>query len=100
MESVHNQIFEKRHFKEGDEVVHKENPTMKMEVRKIVRTKKEFTNDSGEKDNYSQIIGIECGWWNDREYKKEVFHTKTLVPAEVAEGGYTDIIRYLDNAKK
>ena len=87
--------IEKRHlFKEGDEVAHKENTSQIMEVRRIVKRTK---------NNWKFIIGIECGWWNtDGEYQKEIFHTKVLVPWEIAlkslnGGGRPVIINWLEN---
>ncbi len=68
----------KKHlYKEGDEVAHKENCEQLMEVRRIIQTKK---------NERKYIVGIECGWWTtEGKYEKEVFHSRVLVPWNIAE---------------
>lgn len=89
MDSKTNRIF----FSEGDMVAHKENIQLKMEVRRIIRTKRKAKVD-GELDRRF-TLGIECGWWSGDDYIKEVFHTRALVPWEVAEGGFIDVQKWL-----
>ena len=84
----------KKYLKEGSEVAHKEALSVKMEVRKIIwRVKK---GKQGDMDRRF-LLGIECGWWNNGTYNKEVFHTHTLVPWEIAEEGHIAVIKYLDS---
>lgn len=103
---------EKKFFKEGDEVAHKENPNLKMEVRRIIKIKRSVPG-SDPKEFHSFTVGIECGWWkasNNGEqekdnflkddYRKEVFHSKSLVPWDVAQLGFVAMLEWLKTAKK
>jgi uncharacterized protein YodC (DUF2158 family) len=81
----------KIYFKEGDEVAHKENIELKMEVRRVIRIVK---------DEKKYIIGIECGWWEDSVYKKEKFHTSKLIPWSVAQQGYVSTVKWIENRNK
>lgn len=84
----------KRFFKEGDFVAHKENPELKMEVRRIIRSKKRYKRE-GDKERIF-TLGIECGWWVGKELHKDVFHTNSLIPWDVVEQGYIAVLRYID----
>ena len=90
MEQKNRKLF----FKEGDEVAHKENPLLKMEVRRIIRTKLKPRKE-GEPDRRF-THGIECGWWGENGYCQEIFHTRSIVPYDVAQMGFNEIIRWLD----
>ncbi len=94
--------IQRHYFKEGDEVAHKENLTQMMEVRRLIK-KKVKHGDDPKAEQHIFMIGIECGWWQDingaREYRKEIFHTKTLVPFDVAEGGHIEVLKWLDSHK-
>lgn len=84
-----------RHFfKEGDEVAHKENIMLRMEVRRIIRNKIKAKKAEDKFRVYT--MGIECGWWNGEFYQKEVFHTRSLIPWGVATQGYASVLRWLD----
>lgn len=80
-------------FREGDMVAHRENLRLKMEVRRIIRTKRKAKVD-GEADRRF-TLGIECGWWVGEDYVKEVFHTKALVPWDVADEGFIAVEKWL-----
>ena len=82
----------KRLFREGDEVAHKENIGLKLQVIKVVR-KKKVLSDNKTRDF---VLGIQCGWWDGDTYAKEIFHTNHLVPWSIAEAGYVSVIRYLN----
>lgn len=82
----------KKILKEGDEVAHKENITLKLQVIRVIK-KKKLMKDGKTKDF---VLGILCGWWNDTKYEKETFHTNHLVPWEIAEKGYVSVISYLE----
>ena len=92
---MENQSFRKRYFKEGQEVAHKENLSNKMEVRRIIR----MTKKAKDKQDIDRklTLGIECGWWNGEAYCKEVFHTNSLVPWEIAEEGFISVQKYIDS---
>ncbi len=99
------------HFKEGDEVAHKENLSLKLEVIDIKKTKRKvFGRTKKDKDGKeildesntemkSFIIGIECGWWVGDDYKTAIFHTKSLVPFDVAQDGFVAVQKYLSLPK-
>lgn len=84
----------KRFFKEGDYVAHKENPELKMEVRRIIRTKKRYPKE-GDKERIF-TLGIECSWWVGKDLRKDIFHTNSLIPWDIAEEGYMAILKYID----
>jgi len=81
----------KVYFNEGDEVAHKENIELKMEVRRVIRVVK---------DEKKYTIGIECGWWDAGVYKKEKFHTSKIVPWVVAEKGYVSVVKWIEQRNK
>lgn len=83
------------YLKEGDMVAHKENLDQKLEVRRIIRQKSKINTDNGEAIKVF-TRGIECGWWaSQTDYKKEVFHTKSLVPWDIAQEGFIAVVKYL-----
>lgn len=86
----------KIYFRDGDEVAHKDNIELRMEVRRILRTRKE--DDNGVKKSYT--IGIECGWWDGENYCKEKFHTAKLVPWDIAAEGYISVIKWIEQRNK
>jgi hypothetical protein len=85
------------YFKEGDMVAHKENLEQRLEVRRIIRRKSKLTTEEGERESFKVFtLGIECGWWSDtKTYKKEVFHTKSIIPWDVAQEGFIAVVKYL-----
>lgn len=96
----------KHFFKEGDEVCHKENPTLIMTVSRILKESKEFIkgyNTKGEviKEQGIRMLGIECHWWeysqitNKKELKVYKFHSRELVPKNIAEKGKEEIVKWL-----
>ena len=89
----------KFYFKEGDEVAHKDNLGVKLTVQRII---KEFKTIRSEKasstliERRCMLKGIECGWWGpDKQYYKNVFHSTSLIPFEVAEEGFVAVEKYL-----
>ena len=84
----------KRFFKEGDYVAHKENAELKMEVRRIIRSKRRYPKEGNKERIFT--LGIECSWWVGKELRKDVFHTNSLVPWDIAEEGYMAILKYFD----
>lgn len=87
-------------FKEGDDVAHKENITLKLEVKRIVIDKKSFKDDDGTKITRRHIAGIECGWWNGEDYMKEIFHSNSIIPWDIAMLGHASVMRYLTEKKE
>ncbi len=80
-------------FREGEEVCHKDNVKLKMIVMEIL--KKTVSPKTTEKlpkmdivDNLEKkifVIGIKCHWWNGDKLEKEKFHSRELVPYNLAQ---------------
>jgi len=91
-------------IREGMEVAHYDNLNQKMFVEKFI---KEILKDDSpakedaitENGNRVFIRNVKCHWWESsngqRLFKEGFFHTKELVPWEVAVEGYTSAIRFL-----
>jgi len=88
----------KKYFIEGDEVAHKENLTLKLIVKQIVKYKKEVTVYGKEKKEIKTFIsGIRCGWWkNEKEWTENIFHSNKLVPWDIALQGKEKVIEWLE----
>jgi len=85
-------------FKEGEEIVHRDNPTLKMRVKRILRQTKKVPKPDGkiflnpktglnefEKIDKTFFVGLECTWWDkEGKFHKEIFHTKLLIPSHFA----------------
>jgi len=86
----------RKYFSEGDEVAHKENLTLKLFVKQIVKYKK-FVTEYGKNEKIQKefISGIKCSWWKNEEYVSVVFHSRELVPWNIAEQGKEKVIEWL-----
>ena len=84
------------HFKDGEDVAHKEYLCHKMIVRRAI--KKKVMNPVTKKD-MEKFIGLECAWWEGSDdkkiYKWQVFHSRELVPWSVAVKGQEEVTRWL-----
>jgi len=81
------------HFKEGEEVAHKEMLAHKMIVRKIVR---KVVTIPGTQKTMDKFIGLECAWWNEqKKYVKQIFHSRELVPWDIALKGREEVVKFL-----
>lgn len=89
-----NEINGKRFFKEGDLVAHKENLELKMEVRRIIRSRKIYKKEGNKERVFT--LGVECGWWVGKELNKDVFHTNSIIPWDVVEEGFIAVIKYIE----
>ena len=88
--------MKKKYFSEGDEVVHKDNVSLKMIVKQIIVYKKKITVfGKKEKEEKTFISGIRCGWWKDDEFIYGDFHSRHLVPWDIAKQGQDKIIEWL-----
>jgi hypothetical protein len=98
--------MKKKHFfKEGDEVCHKENLNLIMTVSRILKESKEFIKGYDEngkviKEQGIRMLGIECHWWATsitigKELKTFKFHSRELVPKNIAEQGKDKVIEWL-----
>lgn len=94
----------KAKFKTGDAVAYKDNLYQPMTIQEIVyrRTSipcKEKEDGSGfEMKETSRLVGMICVWFDkDGGFHKELFHSRVLVPWEVAEQGAVATIKYLNS---
>jgi hypothetical protein len=88
------------YFKEGDDVAHKDNLGIKLEVIRVIKEFKKFNTTRGNstlQETRCVIKGIECGWWGpDKIYYKNVFHSNSLVPWHIAETDYVTVMKYME----
>ena len=80
----------------GMEVAHIDNPDKRLRAEEIVRRDKR--NEDG--SIFSIVIGVRCTWFDELPGGKKIacrmiYHTKTLVPWEVALNGPTGIQDFL-----
>jgi hypothetical protein len=87
--------YKKNWIKEGMEVAHKELLSRKMMVVRILRRFRDVHID-GKKETKSEIIGVECRYKKESDLFLEKFHTRELVPYEIAEGGFIEVLKFLD----
>jgi hypothetical protein len=99
----------KYHFKEGEEVCHKDNLTEKLIVSRVLKESieinKGFDSEKNEpiKKVVVRMIGIECHWWKkDRDSEEKVlmkhrFHSSELIPYFIIEKGPTEIEAWMRN---
>lgn len=86
-------------FKDGDDVAHKEYLTLKMTIRRSLWRK---TRIPGTEKDMNKFIGLECTWFEDvpgeagkKFYKRQNFHSRELVPWEIAQKGQKAVIKFL-----
>ena len=97
------EIKMKEHFKEGDDVAHKNNLIQMMTVKEIiyknidVPVKAKEDGSGFEKKSVSKLDGILCYWWDDkREYHEVKFHSREIVPWRIALQGTIAVHNYLN----
>ena len=91
--------YKKNWIKEGMEVAHKEVPTLKMVVDRLLRENYSYPdpNNPEQKIEKSRIVGVKCRWWKDNDIRIHNFHTRELVPWDVADGAnYVEIMKFLE----
>ena len=95
----------KHKFKEGEDVAHKENISQKLTVSRIL--KESISYPSGETDTQgneikklgTRMIWIECHWWVDGKLMIHQFHSRELVPFEIASQGKDAVIEWIEKTK-
>ena len=104
-------MITKTRFKEGDSVAHKDNLKNKMTVSTIYTETIEISTGIPKKDGKGfetkpkKIIkGIGCYWFGPEEDTNGVkqqhdyrYHSRDLVPWEIAVKGVEEVIKYLEN---
>lgn len=93
--------FEKNWVHEGDPVAHTTNCHMKMTVRRILFRNKSYEDPHDKKKEIRKKIlrGIECEWFEGETFRKEMFHSKSLVPWDIALLGEAAVCEYVNNRK-
>lgn len=90
----------KVYFKEGDEIAHKENLEHKMYVARILKVRvpsKELDKEGNFNGKYySRIEGVECHWWMNNDLKTAKFHTRELVPFDIAKEGKEKVKEWIE----
>lgn len=90
---IMNEVKQKYKYKEGQEVCHIDNISQKMYIERLVKSSRMIEHDNEQKQ-INFINGIRCHWWEDKQFKTAIFHTKELVPLEIAEEGYAAVMRW------
>lgn len=97
----------KYHFREGEEVSHKDNLNQKMTISRILKESVKVNRGFDEKKGQVitgdaiRMIGIECHWWQTSEITREKalhknkFHSNELVPIDVANKGQEAVREWL-----
>lgn len=97
------EMYNRKWIKEGAEVAEKDNLGHKMIVSRILKKTKKVAsykrNPDGtvKYDNKTVMEGVECYWWEEGKMCKERFHTRRLVPWEVAEKGQKAVIEFIES---
>ena len=93
---------EKIRFKEGDAVAYKDNLFLCMTVKEIIYKKVDIPvapkqDESGfVRKSISKLDGILCQWFDkDQVYHEVKFHSRVLVPWNIAEQGMVAVMNYL-----
>ena len=85
--------YEKKWIKPGIDVAYIDVPDLKMKVQDFVRRSKVVEG----KVVGEIIIGVKCFWFDDKKkYQWGTFHSKQLLPWEVAVGGPVEISKFLN----
>lgn len=88
---------DKRWIKDGMEVAHKDNIIQKMTVEKMVVITR--------KGGMSIVAGFKCHWWESvpgkqPKYNYGTFHSRELIPWEVAMKGPTGVQKFLEEKEQ
>ena len=87
--------YDKKWIKPGIDVAFIDVPDLKMKVQDFVRRSK--VHDG--KIVGEIIIGVKCFWFDDKKkYQWGTFHSKQLLPWEVAEAGPSAISEFLNRS--
>lgn len=84
-------------IKPGIEVAHRDCITRKMYVVNIVRKKRRIKKEDGTRDTLSVIQGVACRWFDDNKENKEVYHTRELIPWNIASEGEEAINNWINS---
>lgn len=89
-------------IEEGGEVAHKDNPSQKMYVERILKSSREIDYGDGagntSKKTITRTHGVECHWFDsEKKFQTGKFHTRELIPYEIAEQGEDAINKWVEN---
>lgn len=82
--------WDKYFLKPGKEVYHISDVNNDDRIKLIVDRvlKSEIKNkDPKSSFNGSRTLGVKCHWFNKGDFRKEIFHTRELVPSDVIDSG-------------
>lgn len=97
--------MERYKFKEGDIVYHIENLKQRMTVSRVLRQTKQIPTEEIdlETKKFKKVDkvffnGLECYWWDDKkDYHKEKFHSKLLIPSHIVDMGSASIKVFMES---
>ena len=95
--------YPKKWIKQGMDVAHAENPSVKYIVDDILKESRRVAtgkkSSSGELlyEERHRIIGVRCRYLSGNKWEYIKFHTRELIPWEVAQAGQEEIRAFLDN---
>ena len=93
--------YKRNWIKPGMQVCHIDNPTFTMRAEEIVRKDRKLPPSESFPDGSiaSLVIGIRCSWFEDYKGSSRarymVYHTNTLIPAEIALEGPEMISKFI-----
>lgn len=93
--------YAKNWISNGDAVAHIDNLELKMRVSHFVFESKEIDNE-----RIKRFRGVKCTWWGENESGEKrrlvdaEFHSRELVPWEIAEGGREMVNKFLERPFK
>ena len=94
----------KKWIKEGVEVAHYENLEQKMIVESFIKevipesseVQEDYTTSQGNRVFMRHVV---CHWWEgkspEKVFKQGKFHTRELVPWDVAQQGYVAVMKFM-----
>lgn len=85
----------KKWIKEGDPVAHITNIHMKMVVDKLIYRSLNMSEE-GEAKLIKCLRGVQCSWFEGEKLRRSVFHSRTLVPWDIALKGERVVTDFLN----
>ncbi len=101
-----NMEYKKNWIEEGMEVAHKDNPQQKLIVNRIIRQNKPIKvqeNNDWVTVTKSFVIAVEVHWWEkdldtgQNKLQTAKFHTRLLIPWQVAMESFTKGVHVIEN---
>lgn len=96
------QTYDRKWIKHGMEVAHKDFPDQKLYVDHIKTEVKKIATGQSDKDgrpiyeNKTRVTGVQVRYREDGRWKYMRFHTREIVPWEIAQQGIEAIIAFME----